>query len=142
MYRAYRQLKPFALDELGGRFPLMQKVSVRCMGVAKEPTHANMHHKFLVLGRLSTFPMKVVYPTGEERVEQQRRFCPEAAWLGSYNFTWNASRSLESAVIVRDEEIARRLRGEFCAILEHSEPLPWKSQHVAPEFWVERSEEG
>jgi hypothetical protein len=34
-YHAYRQLKPFGLDELGGRFALMQEVSVRCTGVAK-----------------------------------------------------------------------------------------------------------
>lgn len=144
MQQAFRLLKPFALDELrSSRFAMMEEISVRCVGVAaKGSTRANMHHKFLVLGSFATIPTTVVNGyTGEQHVEQRRVFCPEAAWLGSFNFTRNASRSLESTVIVRDQEIARRLRDEFCAILEISEPLDWNSQHIKPEFWVEPPEE-
>lgn len=144
LYHPYRQLKPFALDELRSfRFAMMEEVSVRCVGVAaKGSTRPNMHHKFLVLGSLATLPTTVVNSyTGDRRVEQRRMFCPDAVWLGSFNFTWNASRSLESAVIVRDQEFARRLRDEFCAVLEISEPLDWNSQHIKPEFWVEPPEE-
>jgi phosphatidylserine/phosphatidylglycerophosphate/cardiolipin synthase-like enzyme len=101
-----------------------------------------MHHKFLVLGSFTIIPTTVVNSlTGEQHVEPRRLFHPEAAWLGSYNFTWNASRSVESAVIIRDDEIARRLRDEFCAILEVSEPLVWDSQHIKPEFFVEGPDE-
>jgi hypothetical protein len=137
-HQAYRTLKPFALDEISSRFAHGEEVSVRCVGVATQGSvRANMHHKFLVLGSFATVPTTVVNSyTGEQHVEQRRWFCPEAAWLGSFNFTWNASRSLESAMIVRDQEIARRLRDEFCAILEISEPLDWDSQHIKPEFWV------
>jgi hypothetical protein len=50
-------------------------------------------------------------------------------------------RFAESAVIIRDKEIARRLRDEFCAILEISEPPDWNSPHIKPEFWVEPPDE-
>ena len=141
-YQAYRQLKPFALDEISGRFAHMERASVRCVGVATKGVHAYMHHKFIVVGRLRTYSQTVrnAY-TNEEWVEQKRWFCPEAAWLGSYNFTWNASRSLESAVIIRDEEVARRLHAEFCAVLEISEPLNWDSEHIKPEFFVQPLDE-
>ena len=58
-YQAYRQLKPFALDEISGGFAHMERASVRCVGVATKGVHAYMHHKFIVVGRLRTYSQTV-----------------------------------------------------------------------------------
>lgn len=57
-------------------------------------------------------------------------------WTGSYNFTQNAERSWENAVIIRDPVIADAYLREWAQLYSLSEPLDWKSPYVAPEWRI------
>ena len=130
----YRSLKPFPLTEIGGGLNITSPddvgVSIRCAGIhnaEKKPAVARMHHKFIVLGdRGCEF-----YPDHDCEIWS---FVPKVVWTGSFNFTNNAARSLENAVIIRDQEIAGAFMSEFSAVLGISEPLCWDTPWVAPEF--------
>lgn len=55
-------------------------------------------------------------------------------WTGSYNWTWSASRSLENAVIIRDQVIIDAYFEEYCRVLKVSEPLDWESPWCEPQW--------
>jgi hypothetical protein len=59
-----------------------------------------MHNKFLVLGVF--------------RVDGW--FVPQRVWTGSFNFTRNAEKSHENALVLTGEDIARGYYAEFCRI--------------------------
>ena len=101
---------------------------VRCVGnhnTDKDPAFPRAHHKFLVLGDLE--------PRGEG---YEDLFIPRAVWTGSFNFTLNANRSFENAVILHDPKIVDAFYQEWAHLMSLSEPLDWTSDWVAPEFRI------
>jgi hypothetical protein len=98
--------------------------AVRCVGnhnSDKCPAFPRMHHKFVVFCRL----------TG---VRDQ--FQPYAVWTGSFNFTENATRSFENALILRDPDIVEAYFQEFGQVAALSEPLDWRCEWAAPEWRI------
>ena len=105
---------------------------VRCVGNHnrdKRPSFPRMHNKFIIAGKF----VDMVEKNGDYEVVHTR-FKPEAVWTGSFNFSYNAGRSLENAVIIRDEKIAEAYLQEYEQIAAISEPLNWSDDWVAPEW--------
>lgn len=91
--------------------------AIRCVGLGGgSRNRPRLHHKFLVFC--------------------DRHNAPQAVWTGSFNPTDNATRSLENAVIIRDETIADAYHKEWVALFGISEPLDWTSRWVAPEYRI------
>ena len=57
-------------------------------------------------------------------------------WTGSYNISQTAAKSLENAVVIRDQVIAQAYFNEWSQIMALSEPLDWESEWVAPEWRI------
>jgi hypothetical protein len=96
--------------------------SVVCAGFAQHAdreARPNMHHKFVVFGDLG----------GGKRGET---FRPRAVWMGSFNFTDNSTRSLESAMYTQSGEAAGFFYEEWGTAMTLGEPLDWEYAHVAP----------
>lgn len=132
------------LKSHGGRFAwpgLMAKLSVcsddtiqpiRCIGnhnSNKEPTFPRMHNKFLVFSNF--IEDNAPLPKGYSATLINRE-----VWTGSYNLTKNAAKSLENAVLIRNDNVAKAYYDEFCQIFALSEPLDWESEWCAPEFRI------
>lgn len=105
---------------------------VRCAGVVGrgDLIIPRCHHKFVVFGH-------VALRDGADPNELflgDEIFVPEAVWTGSFNFSENATRSLENAVIIRDRTIAAAYLVEFEQVAGLSEPLDWTHVWVAPEW--------
>jgi hypothetical protein len=112
--------------------------AIRCVGnhnSNKSPAHPRAHHKFLVLGRMST-PEDYGRPATEEEYPDEcgGTFVPEAVWTGSFNFSVTAGRSLENAVFIEDPAIARAYANEFSQVAALSEPLNWQDPWSSPEW--------
>lgn len=95
---------------------------VRCVGhtgarVANSPL---MHHKFAV--RLTN---------GK----------PTAVWMGSFNWTANASSSIENAIEIHDEEVAADYLAEFSRVASLSEPLDYLSASAKPQWHIGTTQE-
>ena len=103
---------------------------VRCVGYRKQH-HAElipiMHHKFLVFCKYTESPHED-YPFGS--IE------PYAVWTGSFNFTENGTRSFENVVVIEDSVVAEPFLQEWGQLAALSEPLDWKHEYVAPEYWI------
>lgn len=100
---------------------------VRCVGNYnrdKSPAHPRMHHKFLVFCRTT------------EDEDGWRTFTPYSVWTGSFNFTVNGGRSLENAVYIESNEIAKAYLKEFAAVAGLSEPLNWDDDWSSPEWRI------
>lgn len=94
--------------------------AVRCAGNYnrdKNPLFPRMHHKFVL-------------------IRYDGALTPDLVWTGSFNFTQNAARSFENAVILRDEQIVSAYYSEFSHIYALSEPLDWTWNWVAPEYRI------
>lgn len=79
--------------------------AVRCTGHSPRVRAKNsplMHHKFVV------------------RLQAGK---PVAVWTGSFNFTANASSSLENAVEIHDSAVAEAYLNEFARVAAISEPM-------------------
>jgi hypothetical protein len=103
---------------------------VRCIGnynADKHPAWPRMHNKFLVFCSYKESPDPDVYG-GEQR--------PEVVWTGSYNNTFNAQKSFENAVILRDPDIACAYANEWAQLLALSEPLNWQDRWATPEYRI------
>ncbi len=102
---------------------------VRCIGYRKQ-YHAElipvMHHKFLVfcnyISPHDNFSFGSIDPYG--------------IWTGSFNFTRNATRSFENAIFIKNRVIAKTFLREWGQLAALSEPLDWKHDYVAPEYWI------
>jgi hypothetical protein len=92
---------------------------------AKSAAFPRMHNKFLVFCRAAT--------VDEESYD---RFEPYAVWTGSFNLTYNASNSLENAILIRDEKISTAFLNEFGLIFGLSEKLDWSRSWSAPEYRI------
>ena len=124
---------------------------VRCVGnhnADRKPAFPRMHNKFLVFLAETVVEYQVdVYPENKPhgkpigtRPAKQSIYPPNkeaVVWTGSYNLSNNATRSLENAIILRNnEDIARAYFREWNQIFALSEPLNWESKWVAPEYRI------
>lgn len=94
---------------------------VRCIGSLngdRRPAVPRAHHKFAVFCRLG----------GDDAPKIE----PYEVWTGSYNWTANATRSLENAVVLRDASVVRAFYREWEQAYAVSEPLDWDSPWVMP----------
>lgn len=90
--------------------------AVRCAGHCPRVRSRNsplMHSKFAV------------------RLEGGR---PVAVWTGSFNWTVNASSSIENAVEIHDEAVAQAYFAEFARVVALSEPLDFAVGRSAPSW--------
>lgn len=102
---------------------------VRCVGANnknKKSAFPRMHNKFLIFANVEVvddqgYPVNVIKPY--------------AVWTGSFNFSYNATNSLENAVYITDKNIVDAYFKEYSQIATMSEPLDWSKDWVSPE-WV------
>jgi len=107
--------------------------SVRCVGhYNKSRRAALMHNKFLIFAKYYDSNEK----GGEVYDYSKVRILPYAVWTGSFNFTKNASKSLENAILIRNKEIVNAYFVEFGQICAMSETLDWTSRWVAPQWRI------
>lgn len=102
---------------------------VRCVGNynrEKKPAAPRMHNKFLVFCRSA---VDSVQPDAQV-------FTPYAVWTGSFNFTKNAGKSFENAILIRDGAVAEAYYKEWEQIMALSEPLNWEADWCAPEWRI------
>ena len=98
---------------------------VRCVGNLNSgmaPAHPRMHNKFMI------FCKAITSDAGSKSI------VPYGVWTGSFNFTWNAGRSLENAVYIEDPIAVQAYFQEFGQILAISEPLDWESEWARPDW--------
>ena len=103
--------------------------AVRCVGnhnSAKHPAFPRMHHKFLVLCTVLPAPRDVDVST---RLDYPK-IAPHAVWTGSFNFTHNATYSLENAVVLTDPQVVSAYMAEYEHILGLSELLDWDTPWI------------
>lgn len=103
---------------------------VRCVGNHnrdKHPAFPRMHNKFMV------FADKVEAAV-DDYGGTHYTLEPKAVWTGSFNFTKNAGRSLENAVVITEPAIVQAYYQEYQQIAAMSEPLNWKTYWSAPEW--------
>lgn len=102
---------------------------VRCVGNHnrdKKPAFPRMHNKFLVFG-------KVIQGQDQHSFQTIK---PYAVWTGSFNFTKNATKSLENALYITEPTIVEAYFNEFAQIAALSEPLDWTSDWAEPEWRI------
>lgn len=100
--------------------------AIRCVGnhnSERKPAFPRMHHKFMVA-------------CGYNMRKDDIALEPYAVWTGSYNFTENASRSLENAVEIYDPVIARAYFRHWEHALSLSEPLDWTNPWCEPQWRI------
>lgn len=106
--------------------------AVRCVGNFNRSNAAaspRAHNKFIVL-------CKKTGPAQEEQDPQDILFKPYAVWTGSFNFSTNATKSFENAVVIHDSSVADAFFKEWAQIAALSEPLNWQTDWVAPEYRI------
>jgi len=137
LIKAYKNLKcnlnPYQFDNL------LNKLSedcdpridpIKCAGKEKtKGSYSLMHNKFLIFAKTENQCIEV----------NGKNFCmekvkPYAVWTGSFNFTYNATQSLENALIITDDEIVNAYFKEFGQIAAISEKLVWTSQYPRPDW--------
>jgi len=111
-------------DTIGCGNPLYV-VGLRCIGHRKglESAMPRMHHKFLVFLRERD-------KSDPEVDGGAWPYQPYAVWTGSYNITKNGNASLENALFIQDDSLAKAYCDEWAQLILVSEPLDWKSQLV------------
>lgn len=126
---------------------------VRCVGVTarKGESAPRCHHKFLVLCQyterekcpscsgalvryLTIDGSIVAYFVCKKCYAEFAPWDPVKVWTGSFNFTNNATRSFENAVVIHDKIIAEAYMREYQQIAALSEPLDWSSEYINPEW--------
>ena len=135
--RAYGRLETIERHYAPGIAPELSYCSgsgeaIRCVGnynADKHPAWPRMHNKFLVFCAEDH-----VESTSQEYDNSHDVLRPECVWTGSYNITFNAQKSFENAVILRDPDIADAYAREWAQILALSEPLDWTERWSAPEY--------
>lgn len=103
---------------------------VRCVGNHnrdKEPAFPRMHNKFLVF---------VSFGIEADGDDEKLVTYPYAVWTGSFNLTANSANSLENALYIENEQIARAYFEEYGQIAAMSEPLDWESEWCSPQWRI------
>jgi hypothetical protein len=116
--------------------------AVRCVGnynKDKNPAFPRSHHKFVVFlkgpyGKIHNKKINIneIHGMAYEEIKYE----PYAVWSGSFNFTKNATNSLENAVLIKDKQIIEAYLKEWGQIAAISEPLDWESQWTFPEYRI------
>lgn len=92
--------------------------AVRCCGiVSRGRSTPRMHHKFVVL-------------FDKENAK------PKCVMTGSWNWSYNATQSLENLLIVEDERVASAYFKEYVHVASISESLNWESEYIFPEWRI------
>ncbi len=110
---------------------------VRCVGnynSDKKPAFPRMHNKFLLFANIEDANRDSL--DFEEWWDSERSVLPYAVWTGSFNFTKNATFSLENALYITNKEIVKAYFDEYAQIVALSEPLDWKREWIEPEYRV------
>jgi hypothetical protein len=103
---------------------------VRCVGNynrTKNPATPRMHNKFAVFCRVSH--------TGKAE-HGSHLLQPYGYWTGSFNWSLNAGRSFENAVLTYDTKVAEAAASEWGNMFALSEPLDWETDWCEPEFRI------
>jgi len=109
--------------------------AVRCAGVAnadRKNAAPRMHHKFAVACKCRFVEQK---GPGWARVEEVK-FHPYSVWTGSFNPTFNGTKSRENAVVINSDSVAKCYVEEWAKVLAMSEPLDWSKEWSAPEWRI------
>jgi hypothetical protein len=144
--RAYDRLETVERHYAPGIAPELSYCSgagaaIRCVGnynADKHPAWPRMYNKFLVFCSeykrvdVEAYDWSVEWD-GDRSYPYLR---PDCVWTGSYNITFNAQKSFENAVILRDPDIADAYAREWAQILALSEPLDWQARWSAPEYRI------
>lgn len=101
---------------------------IRCVGysnTSKKAAFPRMHNKFIVFANVEVvsdcgYPVHVIEPY--------------AVWTGSFNFSKNATNSLENALYITDKKIVDAYFKEYTQIAAISEKLDWTSEWIDPEW--------
>lgn len=103
---------------------------VKCVGKEKSiGSYSRMHNKFLLFAKLVEQSIDI---NGKAHARDVVK--PYAVWTGSFNFTHNATQSLENALVLTDKEIVSAYFKEFGQIAAISEKLVWDSPHPNPDW--------
>lgn len=108
---------------------------VRCVGNYnrdKSPAFPRMHHKFIIFDRREYG----THDFGDGPKECVTTHSPYAVWTGSFNFTDNATRSLENGLYITDPKIVKTYFDEWARVEAISELLDWTSDWVTPEWKI------
>lgn len=100
---------------------------IRCVGNYnrdKAPAFPRMHNKFMLFAKL------------KKEEDYFDIVVPYAVWTGSFNMTWNAQKSLENAILLRDPVLVNAYFQEFGQIFAISEQLDWSSDWIEPELRI------
>lgn len=89
-----------------------------------------MHNKFLVFGNRRPDDVCPIGSVARGEIHETK------VRTGSMNLSWNATRSLENAVIIESNKIASAYMNEFALLLGISEPLDWRSEWIQPEYRI------
>jgi len=106
--------------------------TVRLVGVLPQSknvhSYPRCHDKFLVFYK-------------EEKRGIINFLVPKAVWVGSFNFTYNASIGFDSVVVIDDAKVAKLFHNKFVRIYGISEPLSNAfSEDMDMEFSVDNEE--
>jgi hypothetical protein len=120
--------------------------AILCAGLYnknKKPAWPRMHHKFMLFQFIKDFKGNPMPATEEDLIREDPGYSGylklghfDAVFTGSYNFTWNASNSLENSVILTQQPIIKGYYEEFERIFGISEPLDWNSEWVNPRYRI------
>lgn len=132
LYDALQSPERFQLPGTAGNLSTCADSSfqaVRCVGnhnSDRRPAFPRMHHKFCVFGMRR--------PRSD--VEEYERFSFDSVWTGSFNWTHNATKSLENALVIREPAVVDGYLDEFGHVFALSEPLDWTSPWCEPEWRI------
>ncbi len=94
-----------------------------------KPAFPRMHHKFLIFCNINIKDNYVDYDFEDEEdyFDYNRKtysVIPKAVWTGSFNMTHNGTHSLENALFIQDDNIAKSYYDEWQYIFGLSEYIP------------------
>lgn len=130
------ELTPY---ELGGIFenfsgegnPVLE--SIRCVGSVE--SFSKMHNKFIVLAKVNK---TTEYTLGIEIKKSIVK--PYAVLTGSFNFSVNATNSLENCLLITEQKIVDAYYSEFLQILAVSENREWQCDTPKPDLKFDEEE--
>lgn len=134
------------LDQLGNT----ELDAVRCAGYRRGGGAGKftplMHHKFALFAKSHGTEPSPLFDEDQDREASQRAargeppsyFFPDPSivWTGSFNWSDNANRSIENAVVLTEPAIVAAFYKEFQQVAALSESLDWESEYVEPEWRI------
>jgi hypothetical protein len=111
IFSKMREQTGISPDKISCNYPWTTE-AIRCLGEnydVKNTSSPLLHHKFLIFCHS---PLE-----------------PYAVWTGSFNFSFNATRSLENGLYITDECIVKAYWLEYLFNFVRSEPLDWTDKY-------------